>query len=86
MSLKCYVLCVDNDIPYTGIFLTSSSSHFYVHFGHEHAPGVTPQKYPKIFIIILLYILGMNWAKLGFFRENDDLTNYEIANLVNPEI
>ena len=47
---------------------------------------VTPQKYPRIFIIILLYILGMNWAKLGFFRENDDLTNYEIANLVNPEI
>ena len=27
---------------------------------------VTPQKYPRIFIIILLYILGMNWAKLGF--------------------
>ena len=47
--------------------------------------SVTPQKYPRIFIIILLYILGMNWAKLGFFRENDDLTNYEIANLVNPE-
>ena len=47
---------------------------------------VTPQKYPIIFIIILLYILGMNWAKLEFFWENDDLTNYEIANLVNPEI
>ena len=29
--------------------------------------AVTPQKYPRIFIIILLYILGMNWAKLGFF-------------------
>ena len=48
--------------------------------------SVMPQKYPTIFIIILLYIMGMNWAKLGFFRENDDLTNYEIANLVNPEI
>ena len=31
---------------------------------------VKPQKYPKIFIIISLYILGMNRAKLGFFREN----------------
>ena len=51
-----------------------------------HKEHVTPQKYPRIFIIILLYILGMNWAKLGFFWENDDLTNYEIANLVNPEI
>ena len=50
------------------------------------AMNVTPQKYPRIFIIILLFILGMNWAKLGFFLENDDLTNYEIANLVNPEI
>ena len=27
---------------------------------------VTPQKYPRIFIIILLYILGMSGAKLGF--------------------
>ena len=25
-----------------------------------HGPAVTPQKYPRIFIIILLYILGMN--------------------------
>ena len=55
-------------------------------FGCSKPEPVTPQKYPRIFIIILLYILGMNWAKLGFFRENDDLTNYEIANLVNPEI
>ena len=31
---------------------------------------VTPQKYPIIFIIILLYIPGMNWAKLRFFLEN----------------
>ena len=31
---------------------------------------VTPQKYPRIFIIILLYILSMNLAKLGFFPKN----------------
>ena len=55
-------------------------------FVSQYLCSVTPQKYPRIFIKILLYILGMNWAKLGFFRENDDLTNYEIANLVNPEI
>ena len=30
---------------------------------------VTTQKYPRIFIIILLYILGINRTKLGFFRE-----------------
>ena len=58
----------------------------YKAFDITNVASVTPQKYPRIFIIILLYILGMNWAKLGFFRENDDLTNYEIANLVNPEI
>ena len=32
--------------------------------------GVTPQKYPRIFIIILLYIQGVNRVKLGSFREN----------------
>ena len=31
--------------------------------------GVTPQKYLRIFIIILLYIPGINRTKLGFFRE-----------------
>ena len=30
---------------------------------------ITPQKYPGIFIIILLYIPGINRTKLGFFRE-----------------
>ena len=28
---------------------------------------VTTKKYPRIFIIILLYILGINRTKLGFF-------------------
>ena len=28
---------------------------------------VTPQKYPRIFIIILLYISSINRTKLGFF-------------------
>ena len=38
-----------------------------------------PQKYPRVFIIILLYILGMNRDKLGFFPGKiDKLINYEI--------
>ena len=36
---------------------------------YELAANVTPQKYPRIFIIILLYIPGINRTKLGFFRE-----------------
>ena len=28
--------------------------------GEREEPGVTPQKYPRNFIIFLLYILGMN--------------------------
>ena len=39
MSLNHYVIGVDDDIFHTGIFLTYFSSHFYVHFGHGHAPG-----------------------------------------------
>ena len=35
-----------------------------------HMRDVTSQKYPIIFIIILLHIPGMNLAKLGFFQEN----------------
>ena len=30
---------------------------------------VTPQKYYRIFVIILLYIPGINRIKLGFFQE-----------------
>ena len=41
MSLNRFVICVKDDIPHIGIFLTFSSSHFYVRFGHEHAPGST---------------------------------------------
>ena len=38
--------------------------------GHSvNVNSVTPQKYPIIFIIILLYIPGINRTKLGFFRE-----------------
>ena len=32
--------------------------------------NVTPQKYLIIFIINLLYILGTNGTKLGFFQEH----------------
>ena len=37
--LESSVICVDNDISHTGIFLTFFNSHFYVHFVHERAPG-----------------------------------------------
>ena len=30
---------IDDDLPHIGIFLIFSSSHFYVHFDHEYAPG-----------------------------------------------
>ena len=36
---------------------------------YELASNVTPQIYPRIFIIILLYIPSINRTKLGFFRE-----------------
>ena len=39
MSLNHSVIGVDDDTFHTGIFLTYFSSHFYVHFGHGHAPG-----------------------------------------------
>ena len=48
MSLNHSVIGVDDDIFHTGIFLTYFSSHFYVHFGHGHAPGsvsVRPEKF-----------------------------------------
>ena len=39
MSLNYSTICVDDDISHIGIFQTHFSSHFYVQFGHGHAPG-----------------------------------------------
>ena len=50
---KPFVICVDDDIPHTRIFLTFSNPHFYVHFDHEHVPrfykslvGIMPYSIP----------------------------------------
>ena len=41
MSYNCYVICVDDDIFHTGIFLTHFNYHFYAHFDHGHVFGPT---------------------------------------------
>ena len=40
-----------------------------INFDTYKMPPVMPKKYPRIFIIILLNIPGINRTKLGFFQE-----------------
>ena len=41
ISLNCSIVCVNDDIPYTGISHDMISPHYYIYFGHEHLPGST---------------------------------------------
>ena len=63
--------------PYGGHFAGDKTAHKILQSGF-YWPTVTPQKYPRIFIIKLIIYSGYNWANLGiiFFLFLEFLDEY----------